>query len=117
MEEEVPSYTLSEAIAEAKRCLKCKVPQCRTGCPIENDIPAFNAALSQGNIGEAYSIITLRSNLPAVCGRVCPHENQCEGHCIMNKAKKPPINIGRIERFIADLCRRSDQERLRSDCL
>ena len=102
MEEEVPSYTLSEAIAEAKRCLKCKVPQCRTGCPIENDIPAFNAALSQGNIGEAYSIITLRSNLPAVCGRVCPHENQCEGHCIMNKAKKPPINIGRIERFIAD---------------
>lgn len=102
MKEDIPGFTLAEAIAEAKRCLKCKVPQCRTGCPIENDIPAFNAALSQGNIGEAYTIISLRSNLPAVCGRVCPHENQCEGHCIMNKAKKPPINIGRIERFIAD---------------
>ncbi|MCR5723733.1 MAG: NAD(P)-dependent oxidoreductase [Treponema sp.] len=101
MEEEIPSYTLAEAISEAKRCLKCKVPQCRTGCPIENDIPAFNNALSQGNIGEAYSIISLRSNLPAVCGRVCPHENQCEGHCVMNRMKKP-IQIGRIERFVAD---------------
>ncbi len=101
MEEEIPSYTLAEAISEAKRCLKCKVPQCRAGCPIENDIPAFNNALSQGNIGEAYSIISVRSNLPAVCGRVCPHENQCEGHCVMNRMKKP-INIGRIERFVAD---------------
>ena len=100
--EEIPSYTLPEAIAEAKRCLKCKTPMCRTGCPIENDIPAFNTALSQANIGEAYAIIAQRSNLPAVCGRVCPHEVQCEGHCILNKAKKPAINIGRIERFIAD---------------
>lgn len=100
--EEIPDFTLAEALAEAKRCLKCKVPLCRSGCPIDNDIPAFNAALSQGNIGEAYAIIAERSNLPAVCGRVCPHEVQCEGHCVMNKAKKPPIGIGRIERFIAD---------------
>lgn len=99
--EDVQGYTLSEAIAEAQRCLKCKVPQCRTGCPIENDIPSFNAALSNGNIGEAYSIISQRSNLPAICGRVCPHENQCEGHCVLNKMNKP-INIGKIERFIAD---------------
>ena len=101
-EEDVPGYTLAEAIAEAQRCLKCPKPMCRTGCPIENDIPAFNRALSSGNIGEAYAIISQRSNLPAICGRVCPHESQCEGHCIMNRAKKSPIRIGQIERFVAD---------------
>ena len=100
-EEDVPGYTLAEAIAEAQRCLKCPKPMCRTGCPIENDIPAFNRALSSGNIGEAYAIISERSNLPAICGRVCPHEKQCEGHCILN-SKGKPIRIGKIERFIAD---------------
>ncbi len=100
--EDVPAFTLEEAIAEAQRCLKCPKPMCRTGCPIENDIPAFNRELSNGNTGAAYAIIAERSNLPAICGHVCPHENQCEGHCIMNRAKKPPIRIGQIERFIAD---------------
>ena len=76
MEEEI-GYTIEEAIAEATRCLKCGKPMCRTGCPIENDIPAFNRALSLGNIGEAHEIIAQRSNLPAICGRVCPHEKQC----------------------------------------
>ncbi len=101
MEEEVPGYTIEQAISEARRCLNCAKPMCRTGCPIENDIPAFNHALSLGNIGEAYSIISQRSNLPAICGRVCPHENQCEGNCVLNKAGKG-IHIGMIERFIAD---------------
>lgn len=100
--EDIPPYTLEEAIAEAQRCLKCPKPLCRTGCPIENDIPAFNRALSSGNIGEAYAIISERSNLPAICGHICPHENQCQGHCIMNRMNKPPILIGQIERFIAN---------------
>ena len=99
--EDIPPYTLEEAIAEAQRCLKCPKPMCRTGCPIENDIPAFNHAVSLGNFGEAASIIAQRRNLPAICGRVCPHENQCEGHCVLSRAGKG-IKIGMIERFIAD---------------
>ena len=99
--EEIEGYTIAEAIAEARRCLNCPKPLCRTGCPIENDIPAFNHAVSLGNIGDAYSIVSQRSNLPAICGRVCPHETQCEGHCVLAKAGKG-IKIGRIERFIAD---------------
>ena len=94
-------FTTKEAIAEAKRCLNCAKPLCKTGCPIENDIPNFIAALAAGNVGEAYNIIARKSNLPAVCGRVCPHEKQCEGSCVMNKAGKP-VQIGKLERFIAD---------------
>jgi glutamate synthase (NADPH/NADH) small chain len=101
MKEEVPGYTIAEAVAEARRCLNCPKPLCRTGCPIENEIPQFNHALAQGNMGEAYRIISQKSNLPAICGRVCPHENQCEGHCVLAKAGKG-IKIGRIEKFIAD---------------
>jgi len=101
MKEEVPGYTVAEAVAEARRCLNCPKPLCRTGCPIENEIPQFNHALAQGNMGEAYRIISQKSNLPAICGRVCPHENQCEGHCVLAKAGKG-IKIGRIEKFIAD---------------
>lgn len=94
-------YTLEEALAEAKRCLNCAKPLCRTGCPIENEIPRFIHAIARGNFGEANDIIAERSNLPAVCGRVCPREKQCEGHCILNRANKP-INIGKLERFAAD---------------
>ncbi len=94
-------YTMLEAITEAKRCLNCKKPMCKTGCPIENDIPDFINQLSKGNLGEARAILAKKTNLPAVCGRVCPHEKQCEGHCIMNK-KGAPIRIGKIEQFIAD---------------
>lgn len=93
--------TVREAIAEARRCLTCPKPQCRTGCPIENDIPRFIHALAQGNIGEANAIISQRSSLPAVCGRVCPHEKQCEAHCILTK-KGCGVRIGKLERFIAD---------------
>ncbi len=94
-------YTMAEAIREAKRCLGCKVPQCRKGCPVENDIPAWIHELSMGNLGNAMAIINLRSNLPAVCGRVCAHERQCEGHCVLGK-RGEHINIGRLERFVAD---------------
>ena len=94
-------YTMAEAIMEAKRCLNCKVPQCRKGCPISNDIPAWIHELSMGNMGNAMAIINLRSNLPAVCGRVCAHERQCEGNCVLGK-KNAHINIGRLERFVAD---------------
>lgn len=95
------SFTTKQAIDEAKRCLHCKVPQCRKGCPIENDIPSFTAALAMGNVGQAMSIINERSNLPAICGRVCPHEKQCQGSCILGK-KGAPIQIGKLEEFIAD---------------
>ena len=94
-------FTTREAIAEARRCLHCPRPLCRQGCPIQNEIPDFIKALSKGNLGEASAIIAKRSNLPAVCGRVCPHEKQCEAACVLNK-KGCGIKIGKLERFIAD---------------
>ena len=99
---ETNGYTLREAIVEAKRCLNCKKPMCRTGCPISNNIPEFIDALSHGDLGKASMIIAQRSNLPAVCGRVCPHERQCEGSCILGR-KGQGIKIGKLERFIADM--------------
>lgn len=94
-------YTMLEAISEAKRCLHCKKPLCVEGCPIAHDIPGFIHQISKGNFGEAMEIINQKSNLPAICGRVCPHEKQCEGHCILNK-RENPIRVGRLERFVAD---------------
>lgn len=95
------NYTMLEAINEAKRCLNCKVPQCKKGCPVSNDIPDWIHELSMGNFGNAMSIINAKSNLPAVCGRVCAHERQCEGNCVLGK-KGAHIHIGRLERFVAD---------------
>ena len=100
-EEENESYTMFEAIEEAQRCLHCKVPQCKKGCPISNDIPEWIHELSKGNLGNAISIIRSKSNLPAVCGRVCAHEKQCEGACVLGK-KGAAVNIGKLERFVAD---------------
>lgn len=94
-------YTMQEAVAEAKRCLNCKNPTCIGGCPIENDIPDFIKEISKGNFGEAREILAKKTNLPAICGRVCPHDLQCEGHCILAKAGKE-IKVGRLERFVAD---------------
>lgn len=95
------SFTTKEAIDEAKRCLNCKNPSCKKGCPIDNDIPDFIHQLSMGNMGDAMRIINEKSNLPAICGRVCPHEKQCQGHCVLY-AKGKGIQIGKLERFIAD---------------
>ena len=86
------SFTMLEAINEAKRCLHCKAPQCSKGCPISQDIPDWIHELSMGNLGNAMHIINGKSNLPAVCGRVCPHERQCEGHCVLGKKGRPVAN-------------------------
>ena len=94
-------FSTLEAIEEAKRCLHCKIPQCRKGCPIENDIPDFVHELSMGNMGAAMSIINAKSNLPAICGRVCPHEKQCQGHCVLGKKGKH-VQIGKLEQCVAD---------------
>lgn len=92
---------LKAAIAEANRCLHCKNAQCQKGCPISNDIPEFIEALAQGNLGDAKRIIARKSNLPAICGRVCAHDQQCEGHCILKKTGAP-IRVGALEKTIAD---------------
>ena len=96
-------FTMEEAIAEATRCLYCKKPFCTEACPVSNDISLFNKAIATGNFGEAGDIIAAHSNLPAICGRVCPRENQCEGACILGRKGKP-IEIGKLERFAADFC-------------
>ena len=94
-------YTPEMAQAEASRCLRCKKPGCVVGCPVGIDIPRFIGALSRGDIADAYATIRLSNSLPAVCGRVCPQENQCEKGCILGK-KGEPVAIGRLERFVAD---------------
>ncbi|MEG1609826.1 MAG: NADPH-dependent glutamate synthase [Bilophila sp.] len=94
-------YTAEQAATEASRCLQCKKPHCRTGCPVEVRIPEFIAQVAQGDLAEAYRILKSTNSLPAVCGRVCPQENQCEGKCILG-AKGEPVAIGRLERYVAD---------------
>lgn len=94
-------YTEEQAVDEAKRCLNCKNRPCVGGCPVQIDIPSFISKVAEGEFEEAYKIITAASSLPAVCGRVCPQENQCEKYCIRGK-KGEPVAIGRLERFVAD---------------
>lgn len=94
-------YTGEDAHKEASRCLQCKKPLCVTGCPVEVPIRDFIREVAAGDLGEAYRIIKSANSLPAVCGRVCPQETQCEGKCILVK-KGQPIAIGRLERFVAD---------------
>ncbi|MBU1148125.1 MAG: FAD-dependent oxidoreductase, partial [Candidatus Omnitrophica bacterium] len=90
-----------EAVNEASRCLFCKKARCSLRCPVEIDIPRFIEAIKNKRFGDAIKIIKEKNNLPGVCGRVCPQENQCEGACVLG-AKKIPINIGGLERFAAD---------------
>ena len=94
-------YTEEQALDEAQRCLNCKNKPCMTGCPVMVHIPEFIAEVAKGNFEEAYQIISNTSALPAVCGRVCPQENQCEKYCVRGK-KGEPVGIGRLERFVAD---------------
>jgi glutamate synthase (NADPH/NADH) small chain len=96
-------YSLEEAVEEAKRCLQCKKPMCVEGCPVNVRIPQFIAAVVEGNIEEAFRIIRQTNNLPAICGRVCPQETQCEQKCVLGK-RGQPVAIGRLERFVADYC-------------
>lgn len=94
-------YNEEEAKAEASRCLNCKNANCIKGCPVSIDIPAFIHEVKEGDFDKAYEIITKSSNLPAICGRVCPQESQCEGKCIRG-LKGESISIGKLERFVAD---------------
>ena len=97
-------YTAEEAQCEASRCINCKNAQCMKGCPVAINIPGFVEQVKNGNFEAAYQIISESSALPAICGRVCPQESQCEGKCIRG-IKGDPISIGKLERFVADWAR------------
>ncbi|MBQ9870564.1 MAG: NADPH-dependent glutamate synthase [Eubacterium sp.] len=94
-------YTEEQAIDEANRCLNCKHRPCVGGCPVQIEIPAFIAKVAEGDFEGAYEVITRSSSLPAICGRVCPQESQCEQRCVRG-IKGEPVAIGRLERFVAD---------------
>ncbi len=100
-EEVATGYTAEMAIEEATRCINCKNKPCMTGCPVNVPIPGFIEQVAAGNFEEAYEIITSENALPAICGRVCPQENQCEGKCVRG-IKGEAVSIGRLERFVAD---------------
>jgi glutamate synthase (NADPH/NADH) small chain len=96
-------YTKEDAVLEAERCLQCKNPLCVKGCPVGIDIPGFIAELKNDNLSESAKILKTYNYLPAICGRVCPQENQCEGACILNKMKdNEPVSIGKLEKYVAD---------------
>ena len=106
-EEVCLGYNLEEAQAEASRCLNCKNARCVTGCPVNIDIPAFIKQVEEGNLEEAYNVISNYSALPAVCGRVCPQESQCECKCVRG-IKGEAVSIGKLERFVADWARENN---------
>ena len=99
-------YTEDEAVEEAGRCLNCKNPRCVGGCPVSINIPAFIQEVKNRNFEKAYEIISESSALPAVCGRVCPQESQCEGVCVRG-IKGEAVAIGKLERFVADWARKN----------
>ena len=108
-EEVNQGLTLQQAMQEAKRCLDCANPQCVTGCPVSINIPQFIKHIELGEVLEAAKTLKETSALPAVCGRVCPQEKQCEAKCIHLKMNKPAVAIGHLERFAADYERESGQ--------
>ena len=103
-------YTYETAVIEAQRCLNCKNKPCRSACPVQIDIPAFIERVANEDMEGAYEIISQSSSLPAVCGRVCPQETQCEGKCVRG-IKGESVGIGRLERFVADYHREHSTER------
>lgn len=106
-EEVCYGYNSEEAQEEAQRCLNCKNPRCVQGCPVSINIPDFIQEVKAGNFEEAAKIIAKSSSLPAVCGRVCPQESQCEGVCVVG-IKGEPVSIGKLERFVADWSRENE---------
>lgn len=100
-DEVAKGYSEETAIKEAERCLQCKEPKCIEGCPVGVLIPQFIKELREGNMEESIRLMKIKNNLPAICGRVCPQERQCEGNCLLGK-KGEPVAIGRLERFIGD---------------
>ena len=103
-------YTKEMAVDEAQRCLNCPKPRCVGSCPVNIDIPKFIHEVAQENFAEAYKILKQKSTLPAVCGRVCPQESQCECHCVRG-IKGEAVAIGRLERFVADYARENSSEK------
>ena len=106
-EEVCYGYNKEEAMEESERCINCKNAKCIEGCPVAINIPGFIANVKEGNFEEAYKVISEASALPAVCGRVCPQESQCEGRCIRG-IKGEPVSIGKLERFVADWARENN---------
>ena len=106
-EEVCYGYNKEEAMAEASRCIGCKNAKCVSGCPVSIDIPGFIGQVKEGNMEEAFQIISKSSALPAICGRVCPQESQCEGKCIRG-IKGDAVSIGKLERFVADWARENN---------
>jgi glutamate synthase (NADPH/NADH) small chain len=104
-------YTAEQAVDEAKRCLDCKHKPCVAGCPVAINIPAFIQETAKGNFEKAYEIISESSSLPAVCGRVCPQETQCEAKCVRG-IKGEPVGIGRLERFVADYHIKNNKDKI-----
>jgi len=108
--ETVANYTIEEAKQKATRCYNCKHFPCRQNCPAGVRIPEFIMQVKEGNLKEAYDIISSTSNLPSMCGRVCPHERQCQGVCTRCKVDGT-VNIGRLERFVADTVLKEQQQK------
>ena len=108
-EEVCLGYDAGEAMEEASRCLNCKNAKCIQGCPVSIDIPGFIQQVKEGKFAEAAAVIGKSSALPAVCGRVCPQESQCEGKCVRG-IKGEPVSIGKLERFVADWSRENGIE-------
>ena len=102
-------YSPAQALEEAKRCIQCKKPQCVEGCPVEINIPGFIKALAENDPARAIAVLKEKNNLPAVCGRVCPQEEQCEKNCILGK-KGHAVAVGNLERYAADWERKQSQE-------
>lgn len=102
-------YTYDMAVSEARRCLNCKHKPCVSACPVRIDIPAFIERVANEDMDGAFEILSKSTSLPAVCGRVCPQESQCEGKCVRG-IKGEPVGIGRLERFVADYHREHSTE-------
>lgn len=109
-EEVALGFDFDTALKEAKRCLNCKVPKCREGCPVGIDIPSFIQEIINGDLDRANQIIKQTNNLPAVCGRVCPQEEQCEKLCVRQEKLGGPVAIGALERFVADYALSKEQK-------